>query len=102
MTRSSSHLDGREPGEQVPDLLPGSAAGRPAPEDPADGTAVSLRGISKTYPGVRALTSVDLDVFPGEVHAIAGENGAGKSTLLKIIAGIEAPDAGAVYVNGER
>jgi ABC-type sugar transport system ATPase subunit len=102
MTGNSSHLDGRERGEQASGLLPGSAADRQTGEGPTPGTVVSLRAISKTYPGVRALTSVDLDLLPGEVHAIAGENGAGKSTLLKIIAGIESPDGGAIYVNGER
>ena len=70
-------------------------------EGPTPGTVMSLRGISKTYPGVRALSSVDLDLFPGQVHAIVGENGAGKSTLLKIVAGLATPDAGTVYVDGE-
>lgn len=59
-----------------------------------DGTVVALRDITKTYPGVQALTSVDLDIFPGTVHAISGENGAGKSTLSKVICGLVQPDAG--------
>lgn len=78
----------------------------PGPHDagavgPTPGTVISLRGISKTYPGVRALSSVDLDLFPGQVHAIVGENGAGKSTLMKIVTGFTTPDAGTVFVDGE-
>jgi len=63
-------------------------------------TLLTLRGITKRYPGVTALDAVDLDVEPGTVHAIVGENGAGKSTLLKIIAGAATPDAGSVTWNG--
>lgn len=63
---------------------------------------LELRGLSKTFPGQRALTSVDLDVVPGEVHALLGHNGSGKSTLIKILAGIYGPDPGAVIrVAGE-
>ncbi len=67
-----------------------------------DGTVVALRDITKTYPGVQALTSVDLDIFPGTVHAISGENGAGKSTLSKVICGLVQPDAGEVYIDNKR
>ncbi|HTY04995.1 MAG TPA: ATP-binding cassette domain-containing protein, partial [Gemmatimonadales bacterium] len=63
-------------------------------------TLLTLRGITKRYPGVTALDAVDLDVEPGTVHALVGENGAGKSTLLKIVAGAETPDAGSVLWNG--
>ncbi len=57
---------------------------------------LEMHGISKTFPGVKALTGVDLSVRQGEVHTIAGENGAGKSTLMKIMTGVFAADAGGV------
>ncbi|WP_119387821.1 sugar ABC transporter ATP-binding protein [Taklimakanibacter lacteus] len=62
---------------------------------------VALKGISKSFVGVRVLNSVDFDVRPGEVHALLGENGAGKSTLIKIIAGVHAPDAGEIIIGGQ-
>ena len=46
---------------------------------------LEMKGISKQFPGVKALNKVDLAVYPGEVHALVGENGAGKSTIIKII-----------------
>jgi ABC-type sugar transport system ATPase subunit len=55
---------------------------------------LTLQGISKNFPGVRALAGVNLDVRAGEIHGLLGENGAGKSTLIKIIAGALAPDDG--------
>lgn len=58
-------------------------------------SALSLRGVSKTFPGVRALIDVDLDVQPGTIHALLGHNGSGKSTLIKCLAGAYAPDPGA-------
>ncbi len=52
---------------------------------------VQLRGVSKRFPGAVAVKGVDLDVYPGEVHVIAGENGAGKSTLMKLMSQVERP-----------
>src|SRR5262249_23463950 len=61
---------------------------------------VSLRGISKRFPGVTALDQVDLDVLRGEVVGLCGENGAGKSTLMKILGGVDRPDAGEIVIDG--
>ena len=58
-------------------------------------------GISKRFPGVLALDSVDFTIRAGQVHALVGENGAGKSTLLKIVAGADRPDAGTLAVDGK-
>lgn len=63
---------------------------------------VRLRGVSKEFPGVLAVDGVDLDVLPGEVHAVAGENGAGKSTLMKLLSQVERPTAGEVEISGEK
>jgi len=62
---------------------------------------VALRGVAKYFPGVIANEDVDLDVFPGEIHALLGENGAGKSTLMNVLTGIYQPDAGEIIVDGE-
>lgn len=63
---------------------------------------LKLESIVKTFPGVKALDGVHLDVYEGEVHALCGENGAGKSTLMKIIAGAQPYTSGAMYLNGEK
>src|SRR5260370_4719726 len=61
---------------------------------------LKIRGITKTYPGVRALQDVSFDVEQGTIHAIMGENGAGKSTLMQIIAGAQRPDSGIIEFGG--
>ena len=73
-------------------LQAAAEAGRPA---------LTLAGISKSFPGVRALSNVALDLYPGEVTALIGENGAGKSTLVKILTGIYQPDEGTLSLAGE-
>jgi rhamnose transport system ATP-binding protein len=63
--------------------------------------AVELRGVHKSFGGVRAVRGVDLALTPGEIHALVGENGAGKSTLVRILGGVYRPDEGTVIVGGE-
>jgi ABC-type uncharacterized transport system ATPase subunit len=65
-----------------------------------EGFILSLRGVSKYFPGVIANKDVDLDILPGEIHALLGENGAGKSTLMNIVTGIYQTDAGTMSVRG--
>ncbi|AZI87216.1 MULTISPECIES: L-arabinose ABC transporter ATP-binding protein AraG [Kosakonia] len=62
---------------------------------------LSFRGISKTFPGVKALSDITFDCYAGQVHALMGENGAGKSTLLKILSGNYAPTGGTLAIKGE-
>ncbi len=61
---------------------------------------LTLRGISKTFPGVRALHNVSLELYAGQVTALIGENGAGKSTLVKVLTGIYQPDTGVIALDG--
>jgi simple sugar transport system ATP-binding protein len=68
-----------------------------------DATPVlELRGITKRFPGVLANDAVDLDLLPGEIHALLGENGAGKSTLMNILYGLYRADSGEILLNGRR
>jgi ribose transport system ATP-binding protein len=66
-----------------------------------DGPLLAISGLKKSYGAVPALTAVDLAVGHGEIHALMGENGAGKSTLIKVLAGVVAPDAGTIAVDGQ-
>jgi len=63
---------------------------------------IRVAGVTKRFGGVQALRRVDLEVLPGEVHALLGENGAGKSTLIKILSGVHAYDEGVIEIAGER
>jgi ribose transport system ATP-binding protein len=67
----------------------------------ANDLVLQLEGISKQFPGVRALDDVSFDLRRGEVHMLVGENGAGKSTLIKILAGAYGHDAGRIVINGQ-
>jgi len=67
----------------------------------AEDLVLQLEGISKQFPGVKALEDVNFDLRRGEVHALVGENGAGKSTLIKVLAGAHRPDAGRIVINGQ-
>jgi len=62
---------------------------------------LEIAGLSKSFPGVKALDAVDLAVRPGEIHALMGENGAGKSTLIKVLTGVFPRDAGETRLSGQ-
>ena len=62
---------------------------------------LEFRGVSKSFPGVKALSDVDFDIKPGEIHALCGENGAGKSTLIKLLTGAVKMDEGQIFIAGE-
>jgi ABC-type sugar transport system ATPase subunit len=63
-------------------------------------TVLTMRGIYKSFPGVKALHNVDFNLCEGQIHALMGENGAGKSTLIKVLTGVYSKDAGEIYIKG--
>jgi ribose transport system ATP-binding protein len=67
-----------------------------------NGHVLEMRNISKSFPGVKALDSVNFTLKRGEVHVLIGENGAGKSTLIKILSGAYTADSGEIYINGSK
>ncbi len=86
--------------EKSVDVGTAQVSSRPTEPDTNE-PAVVLRGVSKSYPGVKALSDVDFDCRPGEVHALVGENGSGKSTLIKIASGVITYDTGEVTIGGQ-
>src|SRR3974377_2237813 len=68
----------------------------------AEQPLLQAKGITKTFPGVLALDTVDFTLQPGEVHVLLGENGAGKSSLLKGLAGAYQPDSGTIALDGQQ
>src|SRR4051812_6337217 len=91
--RPSSHRDRR----RIP-MTPATAA--PPPATRTRNTVLSLRGVTKTFGAVAALTDVDLEVGAGQVVAIVGDNGAGKSTLVKVLSGVHSADSGTIAFEG--
>ncbi|HTV67697.1 MAG TPA: sugar ABC transporter ATP-binding protein [Rhizobiaceae bacterium] len=71
------------------------------PESETNAPLLTLSGVSKSFPGVRALHNVSLSLYPGHVTALIGENGAGKSTLVKILTGIYQPDEGDIHIGSD-
>ena len=63
---------------------------------------LELKGITKIFPGVKALDNVHFSLKRGEIHALMGENGAGKSTFIKVITGVHRPEEGEIYLNGQK
>lgn len=66
----------------------------------AEENVIAVRGLSKSFAGVKALDGIDLEIRAGEIHCLAGENGSGKSTLIKIISGVYQPDEGTIEMGG--
>ena len=63
---------------------------------------LELKGVCKSFPGVKALDNVQLSLRPGTVHALMGENGAGKSTFIKVITGVHKAEEGEMYLFGQK
>ena len=73
---------------------------RPAKPGPGEPCLLAIRGVTKHFGGVAALSDVAFDLRAGEIHALLGENGAGKSTLIKVLGGIHVPEAGGIWIDG--
>ena len=83
------------------DAEPARAAEPASDAEPIHAPALEMRGITKRYPGVVANAGIDLEVRPGEIHALLGENGAGKTTLMNILYGLATPDEGEILLDGK-
>jgi ABC-type branched-subunit amino acid transport system ATPase component len=73
----------------------------PGKQDVDVGILLNMENISKSFPGVKALSNVSFEVSAGEIRGLIGENGAGKSTLMKILSGVYEKDSGELHLNGE-
>src|SRR4051812_40202370 len=93
---------GRDDASRPPPAATSGAALAHEPDvEPIHAPALEMRGITKHYPGVTANDHIDLDVRPGEIHALLGENGAGKTTLMNILYGLARPDEGEILLDGQ-
>src|SRR5438132_1464095 len=80
----------------------GEMSSTPPDRPPSGEPRLRLRGISKSFGAVRALSNVDFEVYAGEVVGLVGDNGAGKSTLIKVISGVEPADEGEIFLEGQK
>ncbi|WP_186391917.1 MULTISPECIES: ABC transporter ATP-binding protein [unclassified Pannonibacter] len=87
------HVSSHQPEENQPDGLDDKR--------PADGAAIRVRGLTKSFGGLTVLERLDLDVVPGEFLAIVGKSGCGKSTLLRLLTGLDTPTGGSIAVDGK-
>ena len=97
--QSSAAID---PGAAAADEAAGGTAVEPAVAAHPRAPTLEMRGITKRFPGVLANDHIDIEVRPGEIHALLGENGAGKSTLMNILYGLIGPDSGEILIDGEQ
>jgi rhamnose transport system ATP-binding protein len=88
------------PSRESREVIRGRQSNDASPGVSSDAPVIELRGICKRFGAVEVLSNVDLSLYAGRVHSLAGENGAGKSTLVKILAGIHQPDSGLLLRNG--
>lgn len=95
---SDSRVSARPPEHNSDKAESVAAAGN---DVPAAAVRLAMRNVVKTFPGVRAVDDVSIEVRPGEVHALIGENGAGKSTLMHLVAGVYQPDNGVIALDGK-
>jgi simple sugar transport system ATP-binding protein len=96
MTHSATEPNSPDEGAQRVSAARATSGAARGPEP-----ILATSGVSKTFPGVKALQGVDFRLFPGEVHTLMGQNGAGKSTLINVLTGVVAPDAGTIRLGGE-